>query len=386
MNNELRQALKTGVSLGLISALRIFGLMIIVPILALHTSTFQTSIWGVGVAVGIYGLFQGLGQIPFGWLSDRIGRKQTLNIGLSFFMLGSFLASFATNIYMLIFARALQGAGAINGVLSAYAMDLTVEKYRPMVLGVIGSMIGISFFLAISVAPILDLSIGINNIFLLMAALVGIAIIWLNTAVPDAPIRERQGVSNYLNYIKEKPFFISVVSVFLMHGVFTSVFMLMPRYFVAQYGSSLAIMKTYVPCMLISSLVVLMFVSQFRKFQSGCYDKILPTFVAMMLGILCICYKGSMVFGLTVFIGAFGIMESILPVYLTENVPSESRGGILGIFYMFMQLGVFTISLMVGYQSQIWPMPVIFAFLALMILFWIAYLRMLNLRVQYAQI
>ena len=80
MKNQL-SAVRVGLSLGLISALRIFGLMVIVPILSLHASDYHTNYGGVGLAIGIYGLFQAIGQMPFGRLSDQYGRKNVLTFG-----------------------------------------------------------------------------------------------------------------------------------------------------------------------------------------------------------------------------------------------------------------------------------------------------------------
>ena len=79
MKNE-SSPVRIGLSLGLISALRIFGLMIIVPILSLHASDYHTNYSGVGWAIGIYGLFQAIGQMPFGRLSDQYGRKKCSNV------------------------------------------------------------------------------------------------------------------------------------------------------------------------------------------------------------------------------------------------------------------------------------------------------------------
>ncbi len=70
-----------------------------------------------GVAVGGYALTQAVLQVPFGLLSDKIGRKKTLLIGLLIFAFGSVVCAFADNIYILLLGRFLQGAGAI-GLLS----------------------------------------------------------------------------------------------------------------------------------------------------------------------------------------------------------------------------------------------------------------------------
>ena len=105
--------------------------------------------------------------------------KNVLTFGLLLFTLGSFIAAFAQSIYWLIIARVLQGIAAVNGVVSAYAVDLVTEEKRPVVLGIIGGMIGVTFFIAICMASVLDRLIGLSGIFLLTGMLSLLAIVWL---------------------------------------------------------------------------------------------------------------------------------------------------------------------------------------------------------------
>jgi len=56
----------------------------------------------VGLAMGIYGLAQSFGQIPFGAASDKYGRKRIIVIGLILFALGSFIAAGAHDIIWVI--------------------------------------------------------------------------------------------------------------------------------------------------------------------------------------------------------------------------------------------------------------------------------------------
>ena len=65
--------------LGLVMALRMLGLFMVFPVLALYAQDLESAdLFTIGLALGIYGLAQASLQIPFGRLSDRFGRKHLL--------------------------------------------------------------------------------------------------------------------------------------------------------------------------------------------------------------------------------------------------------------------------------------------------------------------
>ena len=98
-------------SLAAIFAARMLGLFLVLPVFALEAARYPggNDAARVGLAMGIYGLTQGILQIPFGIASDRFGRKRTIVIGLLIFAAGSFLAAAADTLTGLIIGRSLQG-------------------------------------------------------------------------------------------------------------------------------------------------------------------------------------------------------------------------------------------------------------------------------------
>ncbi len=137
-----------------IYALRMLGLFLVLPVLALAARDIPGATPAlIGLAVGIYGLTQAALQIPFGLASDRLGRKRAIAFGLVIFALGSVLAALADSIIWLIVGRALQGAGAIAAALMALAADLTRDEVRSRTMAIIGVAIGASFSLALILGP-----------------------------------------------------------------------------------------------------------------------------------------------------------------------------------------------------------------------------------------
>src|SRR5579872_4141552 len=109
--------------------LRMLGLFLVLPVFTLYGLKFTHSKFLVGFAFGAYALTMAILQIPLGRLSDRIGRRKVLVIGMTLFSVGSFLCALppyfphAWQIWELIFGRLVQGGGAIISVAFATVAD-----------------------------------------------------------------------------------------------------------------------------------------------------------------------------------------------------------------------------------------------------------------------
>jgi len=173
-------------SLSLIYIVRMLGLFIILPVFTLFGDHYQHSTpFLIGLAIGIYGLLQSAFQIPFGMLSDRLGRKKIITIGLILLVLGSVLAAMSDSIYGVIIGRALQGTGAIASVLMALAADLTRDEQRTKVMASLGASIGFAFILSLVLGPFLLGWFSIDGLFWITAGTAVLGIIILHTVVPE---------------------------------------------------------------------------------------------------------------------------------------------------------------------------------------------------------
>ena len=71
-----KQEFRAAGSLAAVFSVRLLGLFMIYPVFADYARQLSgATAYKTGLALGIYGLSQGLLQIPFGLLSDKIGRK-----------------------------------------------------------------------------------------------------------------------------------------------------------------------------------------------------------------------------------------------------------------------------------------------------------------------
>ena len=99
--------------------------------------------------MGIYGLTQGLLQLPYGIASDRMGRKIVIVFGLIVFAFGSLVAASASTVTELMLGRAIQGAGAVSAAVSALLADQTRDQVRTKAMALIGASIGLMFALSL---------------------------------------------------------------------------------------------------------------------------------------------------------------------------------------------------------------------------------------------
>lgn len=184
-SGKQKQAI-TGMSLAL--GLRVFGVSLFLPVFTLFGHELTKNDTLIGLALGIYGLVQAVLQVPFGALSDRFGRKRVILFGLLVYALGSIMAAESTSIYFLIFARALQGAGAISGAVYAFIADTVEAEKRSRAMGLLGMPIGLAFSFGIVIGPPLAALWSVRALFILCAVLVIFAFLYIN-AVIDEPQR-----------------------------------------------------------------------------------------------------------------------------------------------------------------------------------------------------
>ena len=178
-----------------IFGLRMLGMFIVLPVFALYAETLPGGADHtlVGLALGAYGLTQAVLQIPFGWASDRWGRKPVIVAGLVIFALGSFVAAWAPTIGWTIVGRTLQGAGAISAAVIALTADLTRDAVRTRAMAAIGMTIGATFALSLVAGPLLTTVIGVPGIFVLTGVLALAAIV--AAAARGARARRRRRVA-----------------------------------------------------------------------------------------------------------------------------------------------------------------------------------------------
>lgn len=365
-------------SLALILCFRMLGLFMIFPIFALYAPTFHYATPTlIGFALGIYGLTQAALQLPFSILSDYLGRKPVILIGLTLFAIGSVIAALTQNIYWVILGRGLQGAGAIGSTLMAYAADLSRIETRTKAMAILGVTIGGSFALAMIFGPLLNTFFHLSGIFWLTAlfAVLGMGIIY---TIPNPKKYISHPSSTRLLQLKtlvqSRDLLRLNISILILHAILTASFTVIPLMF--NEVILVATWKLYLPVLLGAFILVtplMMMVERKHLIRLA----INISFAIMSISQLIFYYFSSSSFAiisaLLIFFVGFTLLEGLLPSYISKIAPFEQRGSAMGIFSTFQFLGIFLGGCGAGMIRTHWHNHDIFLFCTLLALFWLCF-------------
>ncbi len=368
-------------AIGSIMSLRMLGLFMILPVFALYAQQLPgVTPTLVGLAIGIYGLTQGLLQIPFGMLSDRFGRKPVITVGLLIFVVGSVIAALATDIHGVIVGRALQGSGAISAALMALTADLTREEHRTKAMAVLGMSIGGAFLLALISGPILSHWIGVPGTFWLIAVLallaIGILYLWVPTPVHSRHHRDAEPVpAQFLRALQDTQLLRLNFGIFSLHTQLTALFVVMPLLLRDAGLAQAQHWLVYLPVMVVAmvAMVPLIILAEKRRLMKPIFSAAIFLLVLTQLGLLAL-HQGllALVMGLLLFFIAFLFLESSLPSLVSKTASPDSKGTALGVYATTQFLGAFAGGLGGGWLHQHYGVSALFAACLLLNVLWLS--------------
>ncbi len=341
---------RASASLATLFSLRMLGLFLVLPVFALEARQYPGGDDPalIGLAMGIYGLTQGLLQIPFGMASDRLGRKRVIIAGLLIFAIGSFAAATSQTLGWLIAGRAIQGAGAISAAVTALLADQTRDEVRTKAIALVGASIGLMFALSLVLAPILVVHIGLAGLFALTCSLAlgGIAaVIWW---VPPEPVKHLDTPRGSLGGVLRNPALLRLdFGVFVLHAVQLAMWVAVPAMLVQAGLDKELHWQVYLPAVLGSFVV--MGITLFRLEKKGYLRAVFLTAVGLIalvqLGLMWAAsgppQLAALAVLLFVFFCGFNVLEASQPSMASRVAPAHSRGAALGVYNTLQSLGFF---------------------------------------------
>jgi len=371
---------RSSLSLAFIFALRMMGLFMIYPVFSVYARQLPYSTPSlIGLALGIYGLTQAMLQIPFGMLSDRIGRKPVIAGGLLLFTIGSVVAALAVTIHGIIIGRMLQGAGAVGSTILALGADLTREEQRTKAMAVIGMTIGMSFALAVVLGPILNNWIGVPGIFWLTAVfgLLGIAVLFFATPRPSHTRmhRDTEAVPALFKRVLTDGQLLRLdFGIFSLHAILTATFVALPVALHTSAGFHIAHQwALYLPVLAVSviGMVPLIIIAEKYKRMKPVYLGAILALAAAQFTLMAVHNTlWAIVPALLVFFTAFNVMEASLPSLISKVAPPTSKGTAMGVYSSSQFFGIFIGGTLGGWFMGHFGLPAVFFMSGCIALIW----------------
>lgn len=369
-------------SLSIIMALRMLGLFMVLPLFALYASHLPGATpLLIGLAMGIYGLTQAILQIPFGALSDRVGRKKIITLGLVIFIIGSMVAAMSHTIWGVLIGRALQGTGAVGSTIIALIADLTREEQRTKAMAISGMTIGVSFSLAMMLGPVLASWIQVSGIFWLAALFSGIAIFMLFTLVPTPAAvtwhaESEPNLPQLPSLLKNPDLMRLNIGIFILHAIFTASFIVIPialQTLSHLHGNKQWLM--YLPILITAfclSIPCILIAEKKRRIKEFFVGGVLLLGIAEFLFWIFAHKLLLSAFSLLLFFTAFSLLEAFLPSLVSRTAPSSRKGTALGIYSFSQFFGIFVGGAFGGWLYGTFGLTEVNLFCAVLAIIWLA--------------
>ncbi|MDU1602656.1 MULTISPECIES: MFS transporter [Clostridium] len=334
-------------TLGVALGIRQMAMTMVMPFLSTYSSTLKYNTpMLAGIALGVFGLMQALFQIPYGIWSDKKGNKIVMVIGLLQVGIGLVIAYFANNIYWLIFARAMQGSGAIIAVgYSWISSTITDQKERMKSMSIISTIIGVAAALSFAFGPLIHKFVSVKDMFLYSAIIIFIAWFAIVLFLKDTKNiynEETMEVKDAIRILsKDKSFIALNISALINNFIMTAIFFSIPQYLEKITGID-GMWKIFMPTVIVAIIVMRIVVRRLNNSES--VDFLISAFVLSALGVLFYLNKDSFI---SIFIGTLLFMigyisiSTIIPVLGNFILEDEYRGTGNGIINSLQYIGSF---------------------------------------------
>jgi len=377
----LKEIVQKVLPLSLIVALRFFGLFIVLSVLSQYAKELPGgNAFLAGVALGGYALTQAVLQVPFGVMSDKIGRKKTILFGLLLFAAGSMVAASAENIYILLLGRFLQGAGAIGSVVTAMIADHVREDQRAHAMAVMGMTIALSFAAAMVIGPLMAGMLSVSSLFWLTAALSLSALVILFTAVPEPPkiVHHYSEEEAKIKHVFKDKELVRMYITFLFHsGTMAIAFFIIPILMKERFDmTTMEYWKVYLPAVFFGILAMGPAAVFGEKYSRG-KEVFLVSIVFIVASFLLMGFSHSFLWfavGATFFFVGFNMFEPLLQSFVAKFAKVHQKGAALGVANTFAYVGVFLGGAIGGWLYGHYSAAGVTIFVVILSLFWILWI------------
>lgn len=358
-----------------------FGVTVIAPLLGERVETSETPFFIAALIFSAFTIVSTPLSVPGGIISDKLGRKPLIVIGLLLYAVASVLFPFFSNDpYDWIFVRALQGAGAglFFPAITALLAEVTSYEARGHAMSVYNIGLGAGLALGpVSGGILFDIyDIRMPFFFCVAFALLSVVLVLLFVQEPKIRLK-RKGKGLSLSDRERKALTLSCIVIFFGIGVAAIMGALFSPFAFAPENLKLS-------AGIIGAILSVMFVV-FAILQTG-FNRLMKHTGEIVLSIaglfLCACgllvlYFATCVselFIMSVFLGAGLGAISLGTLTLASKAAGEGereqegKGKVMGIYYTVFYAGLGGIPLVCGALSDIFGARLLFLAYAVLLL------------------
>ena len=231
--------------LGILTVLAPLSVDLYLPVLPAMENSLRATPAMVQLTLSIFLVGLAIGQVTYGPLSDRFGRKRPLIAGLALFSLASVGCALATTINAMVALRLLQALGASAGLVIARAAirDIVSGQELASIFSALMLVTGMAPVLAPLLGGYLFIWLGWRAIFFCLATLGLVCLCFSAASLPETcPPEERQrgglalALSTYAQLLRDRQFLgFAFASGFVNTGMFAYM-IASPHLFIANFG------------------------------------------------------------------------------------------------------------------------------------------------------
>lgn len=349
--------------LGVSVSIRQVAMTMVMPFLSVYSrSLTHYSPVLAGVALGIFGLGQAIFQVPFGIWSDRIGNKKMILAGLFLVITGLLLAYTATDMYLFIAARALQGSGAIIAVVFSWVSNEIHSDKRIKAVSILSTSIAFAAAASFAVGPLIHRFLPVDSMFLICAIIITISWFLILVFLKESetvkmPSQADSSTASYAyirTLLKNRTFVSLNLLSFLNNYIMTAVFYMIPIDLIRITGLN-GMWKIFMPAVFLALLIMKWIVPLAEK---GYSIRLLQ--IASFLcsaGIVCFFYQGfyTILLGSSLFMTSYICIATLAQNEANNGIEKSRLGTANGVFNSFQYLGSFAGSVATGFAWGVQP-------------------------------
>jgi len=368
------------ISVGVIVFLMDAAWSMILSTLSLYATALKASLALVGIIVSGEGLSRTLGTLPLGILSDRIGRKTVIIIGLTLTLVASISLIVVFDPLQLFPAAMLLGLGSavVASIGFAYIADFTGSTRKGEAIGLYATFMGMGFAIGPYIGGFTSENWGYASTYIVSSLFFGVSLViaWEHLKKrrrSDSQLNTSQSLNkllkNLISVIEKKEMIIACLASFFYGINFSTIFGFFPLY-AEKIGLGPTLIGSIITARNFSSTIVRSPVGVLTKKIRSVILMILalgpPSIILFIIPLFNSYYSLFVVLSLEgICFGVFLISSNTL---IAEGFGEYERGAAVGMFTTFESLGATVGPLILGMVGEFWGLHAVFRITSFLVL------------------